>query len=64
MMWLRTTLVFRNGQGWELLEFSEPASEMEDMEGDIYDHERVVEVLTIAHVHSVPSEELGFRITE
>ena len=64
MMWLRTTLVFRNGQGWELLEFSEPVSDMDDMEGDIYDPESVVEVLTLAHVHSVPSEELGFRITE
>ena len=64
MMWLRTTLVFRNGQGWELLEFSEPVSEMEDMEGGIYDPESVVEVLTIAHVHSVPSEELGFRIID
>ena len=31
-MWLRTTLVFRNGQGWELLEFSERVSEMDDME--------------------------------
>ena len=48
----------------ELLEFSEPVSEMEDMEGDIYDPESVVEVLTIAHVHSVPSEELGFRIID
>jgi hypothetical protein len=64
MMWLRTTLVFRNGQGWELLEFSEPVSDMDDMEGDIYDPESVVEVLTLAHVHSVPSEELGFRIIE
>ena len=51
-------------QGLELLEFSEPVSEMEDMEGDIYDPESVVEVLTIAHVHSVPSEELGFRIID
>ena len=64
MMWLRTTLVFRDGQGWELLEFSEPVSDMDDMEGDIYDPESVVEVLTLAHVHSVPSEELGFRIAE
>ena len=39
MMWLRTSLVSRNGQGWELLEFSEPVSELEKMEGDIYDSE-------------------------
>ena len=24
LMWFRTTLVFRDGQGWELLEFGEP----------------------------------------
>ena len=46
-----------------ILEFSEPVSDMDDMEGDIYDPESVVEVLTLAHVHNVPSEELGFRIT-
>ena len=65
-MWLRTTLVFRNGQGWELLEYCEPISELDDMEGEIYDPEGVLdlEVLTLAHVHCVPSEELGFRIVE
>ena len=64
MMWLRTTLVFRDGQGWELLEFGEPIQELEDLEGEIYDPESVVEVLTLAHAHSVPSEDLGFRLTE
>ena len=34
------------------------------VEGDIYDPESVLEVLTIAHVHCVPSEKLGFRITD
>ena len=34
------------------------------MEGDIYDPESVLEVLTIAHVHCVPSEKLGFRIID
>ena len=64
LMWLRTTLVCRNGQGWELLENCEPISELDDMEGEIYDPERILEVLTLAHVHCVPSEELGFRIIE
>eukprot|EP00435_Cladocopium_sp_Y103_P071092 s421_g36.t1 len=64
MMWLRTTLVFRNGTGWELLEFSEPISELEDLEGEIYDPESVIEVLTLAHVHCVASEDLGFRLVE
>ena len=64
MMWLRTTLVFRDGRGWELLEFSEPVSEMEELEGAIYDPESVLEVLTLAHAHCVPSEDLGFRLIE
>lgn len=34
------------------------------MEGEIYDPESILEVLTLAHVHCVPSEELGFRIIE
>ena len=64
MMWLRTTLVFRDGRGWELLEFSEPVSELEELEGAIYDPESVLEVMTLAHAHCVPSEDLGFRLIE
>jgi hypothetical protein len=63
-MWLRITLVFRNGQGWELMEFSEPISELDDLEAEIYDPESILEVLTLAHVHCVPSEDLGFRLVE
>ena len=51
-------------QKWELLEYCEPISELDDMEGEIYDPESILEVLTLAHVHCVPSEELGFRIIE
>ena len=64
MMWYRTTLVFRDAQGWELLEFGEPISELEDLEGEIYDPESVVEVLTIAHAHNVASEQLGFALID
>ena len=64
MMWYRTTLVFRDAQGWELLEFGEPISELEDLEGEIYDPESVVEVLTITHAHNVASEQLGFALVE
>ena len=42
MMWFRTTLVFRDAQGWELLEFGEPISELEDLEGKIYAPESVM----------------------
>ena len=55
MMWLRATLVFRDGHGWELLEFSEPVSDLEELEGAIYNPESVLEVLTLAHAHCVPS---------
>ena len=64
MMWYRTTLVFRDAQGWELLEFGEPISELEDLEGEIYDPESVVEVLTLAHAHNVASEQLGFALVD
>ena len=64
MMWFRTTLVFRDAQGWELLEFGEPISELEDLEGKIYAPESVIEVLTIAHAHNVASEQLGFTLLD
>ena len=64
MMWYRTTLVFRDAQGWELLEFGEAISELEDLEGEIYDPESVVEVLTIAHAHNVASEQLGSTLVD
>jgi len=51
MMRLRTTSVFCDGRGWELLEFSEPVSELEELEGAIYDPESVLEVVTLAHAH-------------
>ena len=38
----------------ELLEFSEPITDLQDLEADIYDPDSVIEVLTLAHVHYVP----------
>ena len=46
------------------MEFSEPISELDDLEAEIYDPESILEVLTLAHVHCVPSEDLGFRLVE
>ncbi|CAL1169726.1 unnamed protein product [Cladocopium goreaui] len=45
-----------------VLEFGESISELEDLEGEIYDPESVVEVLTLAHAHNVASEQLGFTL--
>jgi len=63
-MWFRTTLVFRDAEGWELLELGEPTSKIENLEGEIYAPESVVEVLTIAHAHSVASQQLGFTLRD
>ena len=60
LMWLRTTLVFQGGT-WQVIEFCEPISEMENLEDDIFDPgNNIVEVLTLAHVHALPAEDLGF----
>ena len=47
-----------------MLEFGEPNSEVEDLEGEIHDPDSVVEVLTIAHAHNVASEQLGFTLVD
>ena len=61
MMWLRTTLVFREQVGWEVIEYCKALSDMQDgLEGEIYDPDSVVEVLTLAHKHAVQDEYLGF----
>ena len=56
--------MFRDAHGWELLEFGEPISELEDLEGEIYAPESVIEVLTIAHAHNVASEQLSFTLRD
>ena len=55
---------FRDGRGCELFEFSERVSGLEELEGAIYDPESVLEVLTLAHAHCVPSKDLGFCLVE
>eukprot|EP00438_Fugacium_kawagutii_P026160 Skav230005 [mRNA] locus=scaffold5058:3896:10669:+ [translate_table: standard] len=59
LMWLRTTLVFRGG-AYEVAEYCEPISELEDLEAEMFSPESVVEVITLAHVHALPAEDLGF----
>ena len=61
LMWLRTTLVCREGSGWEVDEFCEAIADLrEDLESEINLSFDVVEVITIAHKHAMPAENLGF----
>ena len=61
MMWLRTTLVFREIGGWEVVEFCESVSDLQyNLEEEIYDPDSIVEVITIAHKHAMQDEHLGF----
>ena len=58
--WRRTTLVKRPGKEWDLIEFCEDISYMENFEGDLPNPQDIELVLTIAHDHVVSAEELGF----
>ena len=58
--WRRTTLVKRPGKEWDLIEFCEDISYMENFEGDLPNPQDIELVLTIAHDHVVAPEELGF----
>jgi hypothetical protein len=61
MMWFRTTLVFRDAQGWISGVWR---AHFRDGLGGLYAPESVIEVLTIAHAHNVASEQLGFTLRD
>ena len=61
LMWLRSTLVFRDGNGWEVDEFCEPIADMRhNLEEEFFHPESVVEVITLAHKYAMQDEHLGF----
>ena len=61
LMWLRTTLVFREGSGWEIDEYCEAISEIQhNLEDEILFPDTVVEVITLAHKYAMEYEQLGF----
>ena len=61
LMWLRTTLVCRDGSGWELMEFCEAIGELPGaIDEEILFPETVIEVITLAHKYAMPAENLGF----
>ena len=63
LMWLRTVLV-KYSFGWEVIEFAQPISELADRELAVPNRHAFEEMITIAHVHAVPSEFLGFEMDD
>ena len=60
LMWLRTTLVFREGSGWEVNEFCEEIADLrDDLTSEIYFPETIVEVITLAHKYATQAQHLG-----
>ena len=60
-MWLRTTLVFREGSAWEVDEYCEPIADLRhNLEEEILFPDTVLEVITLAHKYALPDSDLGF----
>ena len=63
-MWLRTVLVEYENTGFELIEYAQPISELNDLEETVANRDKVVRMITIAHVYAVPCDFLGFEMDE
>ena len=64
LMWLRTVLVEYENTGFELIEYAQPISELNDLEETVANRDKVVRMITIAHVYAVPCDFLGFEMDE
>lgn len=65
LMWLRTTLVCREGSGWEVDEFCEAFADLhEGLEAEFHFPSSVLEVITIAHKYAMPAQNLGFYMPD
>ena len=62
LMWLRTVLVEYENTGFELIEYAQPISELNDLEETVANRDKVVRMITIAHVYAVPCNFLGFEM--
>ena len=61
IMWLRTTLVCREGGIWEVQEYCEAIGELPaGIDEEIVFPNTVLEVVTLAHKYALPAEDLGF----
>ena len=64
-MWFRTTFVCREGSGWEISEFCEAIGGLPGgIDEEMLFPETVLEVITLAHKHAMPAENLGFFMPE
>lgn len=64
LMWLRTTLVTHSGGSWELEEYAQAISELDDLCAPIASAATVEDVITLAHAHAIPPETLGFNVAD
>ena len=65
LLWLRTTLCYREGAGWEVLEFCEAVGELPgEIDEEIVFPSNVVEMITLAHKYAMPAENLGFYLPD
>ena len=65
LMWLRTTLVCREGSGWEVDEFCAGiAVWQEGLEAEFHFPSNVLEVITIAHKYAMPAQNFGFYMPD
>ena len=61
LVWLRTTLVCREGGTWEVVEFCEAIGDLPaGIDEEIHFPRTVLEVVTLAHKYALPAEDLGF----
>ena len=61
LMWLRTTLCYREGGEWEILEFCEAIGELPGgIDEEIHFPETVREVITLAHKYAMPQKAWDF----
>ena len=64
LLWLRTTLVEYGSTGWEVVEYAQPISELQDLELTVANRKDVKRMITIAHTYAVPSTFLGFEMDD
>ncbi len=51
LMWPRTVWVEYQNTGWELIEYSQPVAELNDLELTVANRDKVIRIITIAHTH-------------
>ena len=55
-------MVENQNTGWEVIEYSQPLAELNDVEYTGANRDKVIRMTTIAHTHAVPCALLGFEM--